>query len=149
MKLQTTNDGVARRHRDHIRRQAIVLHSSYSLSNKTTRLTAAFVGSIGNSTDIRYQLAWNFGAYLRDIPRRLGTSKALDAASDSLVTAHAHYCPGQFVANAEVLKKNSHALAMLRNDIDDKVQSRKSETLCAIMVIMITQVSTAQVKALM
>ena len=111
------------------------------LSNKTTSLTSALIGRIEEVIDIRFQLPWNFGGYLRQIPRRLGTSAALDTASDALVASHRDLCMGRRLEpNAEVLDKQTRALAVLRNDLGDDVKARSSETLCAIMVLMITQV---------
>ncbi|KAL8652272.1 MAG: hypothetical protein Q9226_004341 [Calogaya cf. arnoldii] len=118
----------------------IQLQPAWMLSNKTTSLTSALIGRIEEAVDIRFQLPWNFGGYLRQIPRRLGTSPALDAASDALVASHRDFCTGrQLEPDAEVLNKQTRALALLRNELGDDVKARSSETLCAIMVLMITQ----------
>lgn len=106
-----------------------------------TQLASAFVGKIDPTADIRYQLVWNFGAYLADIPRRLGTNPALDAASDALVAAHTNFCSnGHGVPDYAFLAKYSRALNVLRDELDDPDKAHSSETLCAIMLLMIIQV---------
>jgi Fungal specific transcription factor domain len=106
-----------------------------------TKLASALVYKIDPTTDIRYQLVWNFGGYLADVPRRLGTNPALDAASDALVAAHTDFCSsGRPGSECELLAKHSHALSVLRDALDDPVKAHSSETLCAIMLLMIVQV---------
>lgn len=114
-------------------------HPARVLSNGATRLRSAFVSSISPHVDIKFQLLWNFGGYLRYIPSRLGTSAALDAASDALVAAHRHYSLGSLV-NHKVLIKHSRALSALRYDLDDVAKAKTTETLCASTVLMIAQV---------
>lgn len=91
--------------------------------------------------DIRYQLLWNFGGYLADVPRRLGMNPALDVASDALVSVHTSFCSqGHYVHDPRVLAKYSKALVVLRDALDDPDKAYSSETLCAIMLLMIVQV---------
>lgn len=110
-------------------------------SNQITRLTSAFVGSINPTMDIKYQLLWNFGDYLADVPRRLGVNPALDVASDALVSVHTSFCSqGHYVHDPRVLAKYSKALVALRDALNDPDKAYSSETLCAIMLLMIVQV---------
>ena len=114
-----------------------------SPSNGLTRLSLAFVCNVDPSIDINVQLVWNFGAFLREVPRRLGTNEALDAASDALVTAYTWYTSssvGYRIPDTEALTKHSLALNALRNCLDDPVKAHSSETLCAIMLLQICQV---------
>ncbi|KAI4180389.1 MAG: hypothetical protein L6R41_007268 [Letrouitia leprolyta] len=108
-------------------------------SNGLSKLTSAFVHSVGQETDIRFQLAWNFGIYLTGIPRLLGRSVALDAATDALVAAHSGFCTGDLASNRSVWGKYSQALAVLRHDLDDVAKARSSESLCAVMLLSIVQ----------
>ena len=104
---------------------------SRRLSNKNTSLISAFIGRIEEIVEIRVQLLWNFGVYMREVPRRLGTSAALDAASDALVVSHREFCMARrFGSNHQVLYKHTCALAILRNQLGDTVKARLSETLC-------------------
>lgn len=76
-----------------------------------------------------------------DVPRRLGINLALDAASDALVAAHTNFCSnGRFVPEQGFLAKYSQALNALRDILDDPDKAYSSETLCAIMILMIVQV---------
>lgn len=106
-----------------------------------TKLASALVDKIDPTTDIRYQLVWNFGGFLADVPRRLGMSPALDAASDALIAAHTNFCSsGHPGLECELLAKYSHALNVLRDALDEPVKAHSSEALCAIMLLMIVQV---------
>lgn len=102
-------------------------------------MISAFVDSVNPSYDIRFQLSWNFGGFLVDVPRRLGTSAALDAAADALAASHARFCVGSS-PDQSLLAKHSRALRALRYDLNDCIKARSTETLCAIMILMIVQV---------
>ena len=115
-------------------------------SNQTTALASALGSKLGDVLDINFHLAWNFGVFLRQIPIRLGMSASLDAASDVLVAAHTPYCLGRFDPDPTVLKKHSRALLILRNDLNDVIKARTSETLSAVMILMIAQVRSFQAR---
>ena len=113
-----------------------------SPSNSLTQLTLAFVDKVNPSIDVSFQLVGNFGAFLREVPRRLGTNESLDAASDLLVTAYTRYCAGHIEPDGEVLVKHSRALSALSTCLNDPVTAHSSETLCSIMLLLICQVRT-------
>jgi hypothetical protein len=106
--------------------------------NHITSLTNSFVGAIKRSTDLRYNLWWSFGIFLEEVPRRLGSNEALDRAVDAVTTAHANFCTRQPVS-VQALAKYSHALKTLRVHLDDPLQARASNTLCAVMILLICQ----------
>lgn len=108
-------------------------------SNELTRLTSAFVKTIKRSTDLRYNLWWSFGSYLEDVPGRLGTSEALDRAVDALTTLHMDFCTRR-QASVEALAKYAQALRTMRVHLDDKVHAQSSNTLCAVMVLLVCQI---------
>ena len=110
-----------------------------SPSNGLTQLTAAFVSNIDISIDINIQLVWNFGVFLREVPRRLGVNEALDTASDALITAYTWYTGSRDspISHMEVLFKYSRTLKALRLCLNDPVKAHSSETLCSIMLIQI------------
>ena len=118
---------------------------SSNLSNSTTRLVSAFVVGIDPSADIRFQLAWNFGVFIEDVPRRLGANEALDAASDAIVTAYTRYRAGYVHNHPVVLLKHSRALAALGRGLDTPAVAHSSETLCAMMLLMTCQVGISQI----
>lgn len=105
-------------------------------------LARAFIETIRGTTDLRYNLGWSYGFYLYDIPRRLGTNEALDSSADALVTAHSSFCLQGFIS-VETLVKYSRALNVLRKYLDDPVKARTSDTLGAVALLLICQVSAA------
>lgn len=46
----------------------------------------------------------------------------------------------RFEPNHEILNKHTRALSVLRHELGDHIKARPSETLCAIMLLMITEV---------
>lgn len=105
---------------------------------ETTRLTQAFV-SVLEVRDLRYSLA-TYGSFLFDTPRRVGTSKALDASITALATTHHTLYSQQ--GSVKALPAWGRALAALREALRDPKQVTTTETLCAIYFIYICQVSS-------
>lgn len=105
-------------------------------------LMSAFAARISPDINIRYQLVLNFGCFLRDVVCRLGTNKALDTASEALVSAHKLFCAGYVDPDREQLVKQSQALSALRQAINDPDTVNCVETLCAVMILMIVEVRT-------
>lgn len=99
-------------------------------------LSSSLVHSLQIS-DIRYDLAY-YGPFLHDIPRRLGSSRALDAAVKSLVAAYPYFHGREFPPN--VFVNFGGSLRALRECLSDPVQARSSNTLCAVYLITICQV---------
>ncbi|KAJ5595149.1 uncharacterized protein N7459_001357 [Penicillium hispanicum] len=112
-------------------------------SSEHSLLATAFTSTIKRSTDFRYNLWWTFGAFLEDVPRRLGTNEALDRAVDAVTTAHASFCGGRGVT-IEMLTKYSRALSTLRVYLDDPVHAQSSSTLGAVMLLLACQTFLGQ-----
>ena len=112
---------------------------SPTLSNEATRAIGGFI-SILDVTDPRYDLVC-YGGFLKDIPRRLGTNRALDASVDALTSAFSSLYTREHSSAA--LATYGHAVYVLRICLDDPSMARSVETLCAIYFIMICQVSIA------
>ncbi|KAF2100248.1 hypothetical protein NA57DRAFT_73858 [Rhizodiscina lignyota] len=109
-----------------------------SPSNEVDSLSIAFGDMIKASTDLRYNLAWSFGDYLEEIPRRLGTNQALDTSAAALVEAHSVLCSrGDVTAGA--LDKYSLALSKLREYLDDPAKAGAPETICSVYLLLISQ----------
>lgn len=106
-----------------------------------------FVGSvidrvhITSESDLRYNLTWAFGGYLLEVPRRLGVNVALDAAADALVTCHLRFNSGVKAPSRKELTKYTYALGQLRVSLDDPLIAASSNTLCAVMLLTLCQVS--------
>lgn len=103
-------------------------------------LARTFIETIRGTTDLRYNLGWAYGFYLYDIPQRLGTNEALDSSADALVAAHSSFCADGLVS-LEAFKKYSQALNVLRTYLDDPMKARASDTLGAVALLLICQVS--------
>lgn len=111
-------------------------------SNQTYRLTGALIDIIKDSTDVRFNLAWTYGEFLNDAAQRLGTSEVLDASIMALVTAHAAICTRR-KDRTTALVQYSNALCTLRRTLDDPVKACHANTLCAIVVLLLCQVSAS------
>ena len=97
--------------------------------------------------DLRYNLAWAFGPFLEHVPQRLGRSSALDAAAKAVVAAHSSHCISRRQVSPNVLIDYSRALAHLRLAVNDITTAQSAETLCAIQLLLVCQVSSAPIVA--
>ena len=88
---------------------------------------------------MRFNLAWNYGDFLEDAVKRLGTNEALDASIKAIVAAHAAFCIHQDDLTTPLVLYSS-ALNKLRICLDDPVKARDVNTLCAVIVLLICQV---------
>ncbi|KAK5710860.1 hypothetical protein LTR17_018670 [Elasticomyces elasticus] len=93
---------------------------------------------IDPSIDFRYNIAYGYGVYWYDVPRRLGVNRALDAAVESAVEAHSSFCSRQSVPTHALLLY-SKALIALRETLDNAAAARSAETLCAVMILLVSQ----------
>lgn len=109
-------------------------------SSALTLTTDEFIGTMTISTGVRFNLVYWYGGFLKDIPARLGSNEALDSSVKALTAAHSSYCL-QHRATPDALVKYSAALRTLRFYLDDPVKACSSETLCAVMLLLICQVS--------
>lgn len=99
-------------------------------------LAASFAKTL-TITDVRYDITY-YGAFLRDTPRRLGSSVALDASVKAVVTACPYFRHQNFSPDAYMEYCNS--LRALRESLNDPVEARSPNTLCAVYLITICQV---------
>ncbi|KAF2665055.1 hypothetical protein BT63DRAFT_392410 [Microthyrium microscopicum] len=104
-------------------------------SNAMTLAASGFMSAL-QVTDIRYDLSI-YGAFFKEIPRRMGTNDALDASVYALTKASSSVRTHQ--VSPELYDSYSYALKMLRVCLDDPEKTRSSETLCAIYLLMILQ----------
>ena len=107
--------------------------------NELTRRTGAFVAVL-NVSDLRYDIS-GFGAFLRELPRRMGRNKALDAAVSALTAVF----PILYLQepSSTMLAAYVRALRCLRITLADRVTAQTPETLCAIYLITLCQASDA------
>jgi hypothetical protein len=121
-------------------RNEVVRRIAANPINSATLLGQRLVAAIKPQTDLRYNLAWAFGGYLVRVPQRLGVNEALDAAVDALVTAHQTFASCK-VITVSSLTKYSRALKALRRCLDNPLTAGTSETLCAVSVLLLVQVT--------
>lgn len=111
-----------------------------SLTPSSDKLTCALVGKLSETDDLRYHIAWTYGDYIRDIPKRIGRNNALDTAVAALVGLHSALRlkrESQISIPIEVLQKYAHAIKTLREYLDIPARARESETLCAVSLLLI------------
>lgn len=125
------------RQSDNIPSAPVILHHP---SNALDKLTISFIDNLSPSLDISIQLIGNFGGFLAYVPSRLGRNASLDTAADVLVAAYTRYRSHGCNPTSEVLIKHSRALNALRKSLGDPMQATSSETLGAVMVLLICQV---------
>lgn len=92
------------------------------------------------STDRRFNLAWTYGEFLQNVPSRLGSNKALDVAAEALVASHRDFSLRRPVT-PDNLAKYSDAIKALTRGINDPIASQSLETICAVILLTMCQVS--------
>jgi len=117
----------------HITREQI----ARMLSNQTTAVTSAFI-SVLEVKDTRYDLGV-YGEFLRGIPRRLGTSAALDASVHAVATSYSSIYSRR--KPVEVFESYGKGLRALRVSLSDPREASSANTICAFYLMMICQVS--------
>lgn len=108
-------------------------------SNKITILTSQYVQAIKLTTNLKYNLAWAYGFFMFEIPRRMNENEALDTAVNALICSHSNFCASKEVS-VETLSSYARALRSLRHCLDDPDKASQTETLCAVMLLLICQV---------
>ena len=108
--------------------------------NYQESMTAMMVNKL-SIKDLRYDVAWAFGPFVSEIPKRLGRSVALDSAARTFVLSlppgpHTRRHPG-----SDILESFATALRATRLALAHPVKSKSTDTLCAAYLLMICQVS--------
>ena len=129
----------------------LVRRISRSPSNAQTVLAMTLIDKVHltKDSDLRYNLTWAYGGFIQDVPRRLGKNAALDAAATSLALSHVRYSTGRRDVAPEELKAYINALKVLRNCLNDPVVARDANTLCAVMLLLFSQVKIYHVEQML
>ncbi|KAJ5935322.1 hypothetical protein N7466_004869 [Penicillium verhagenii] len=98
-------------------------------------LTIRFISTL-EIRDVRYDITY-YGPFLRDLPRRFGSSPVLDAAATALVSSYPYFQKRD--VPPAVLVKFGKAVKELRECLNNPVNARSPNTLCAIYLISICQ----------
>jgi hypothetical protein len=106
-------------------------------------LSSLLVSKLNINDDLRFHLSWAYGGFFDDLPSRIGSNEALDAAVDALVSAHSRLTLANraSVPDLDGLGKYTHAVTTLRVSLNDPIKAREANTLCAVWLLMICQVS--------
>ncbi|KAL6240199.1 hypothetical protein RBB50_012906, partial [Rhinocladiella similis] len=105
-------------------------------SCEQSRLAISIIDKIKPTVGIRHNLAWTYGDYLNDLPRRLGTNVALDTSTEAFLFAIQRSTNRGEVSAQSVLERYGVALTALRKCLDDPVKAKEPETLGAILLLM-------------
>lgn len=111
-----------------------------SPTNEQGRLEKAFLSKVMISDDLQYSLSWAYGSFLVEVPLRLGTNNALDAAARALVSVHTCFSSPSRTMSVQALSQYTQAITALRNSLDNPAQAYSSSTLCAVNILLIAQV---------
>ncbi|CAM1501208.1 Fc.00g103700.m01.CDS01 [Cosmosporella sp. VM-42] len=105
-------------------------------SSQITAVASAFISRL-EVNDIRYDITC-YGAFLADIPKRLGMNDALDASVSALNICFASLHTRD-TSSVEALTKYVQGLKALRVSLSNPVTAKTPETLVAIYFMMICQ----------
>ncbi|PSK57914.1 hypothetical protein B9Z65_9116 [Elsinoe australis] len=110
--------------------------------NTLDRIIGRFASNLDSDKNSNYQLPWNFGPFLEDVPRRLGRNAALDASADAVMTAYMAFrrrgTSDPDRNNQVCLNSYGRAVNALRACLSDE-RASSSETLCSTMMLLIVE----------
>lgn len=104
------------------------------------RLLGELVHIISLSTSLKYNFIYAYGGFLMRVPQHLGINEALDASTEAVIYAYTDFCRGSQKIAPRTLMLYTRALAALRLCLNDSGKACASETLCAVMILMVCQV---------
>ena len=99
-------------------------------------LVTSLLKTISPETEYRFSLLHSYGSFLQYLPKRLGTSEALDSASQALVLSHHDLCSKQSVSVRAIRAYNT-AIHKLRIALDDPVEAYSAHSLGAATLLVI------------
>lgn len=115
-----------------------VVSPSRNLASSTLVIASAFIEKL-EVTDLKHDLTLVYGDFLKHIPQRLGTNEALDAAVGAVI--HALPCLYTRQRSREAIGGYGRSLKTLVACLNDPAKAQSVDTLCAIYLIMICEVS--------
>ncbi|KAF5877158.1 putative transcription factor cys6 protein [Botrytis fragariae] len=103
--------------------------------NKDISVAGSFI-SVLEVKDIRYDIGV-YGAFLTEIPKRLGSSAALDASVNAISTSYTSIYSR--TKPVEALESYGRGLKALRVALNDPKEATEANTICAFYLMMICQ----------
>lgn len=104
--------------------------------NESSLLAQALVAELRPADDLRYSVTWLWGPHMIDLPCRIGTNRALDAALSTLLQVHQDIRTFSSAGNeTSLLSCYNKAIQTVRWKLQDPAALHDPETLCAIMLL--------------
>ncbi|TGO22442.1 hypothetical protein BPAE_0168g00130 [Botrytis paeoniae] len=103
--------------------------------NRTISVAGSFI-SVLEVKDIRYDIGV-YGTFLTEIPKRLGSSAALDASVNAISTSYTSIYSR--TKPVEALESYGRGLKALRIALNDPKEATEANTICAFYLMMICQ----------
>ncbi|KAL4789489.1 hypothetical protein BDV19DRAFT_374099 [Aspergillus venezuelensis] len=113
----------------------VLSHTARVPSSDTIDIAREFI-EVLEVTDIRYDVTW-YGPFLENLPRRIGSSPALDAAIGAVTSAVKTLRTHQ--NHQDAMGKYVNGWKALRTCLSDPEQTKSIHTVCAIYLMMICQ----------
>jgi hypothetical protein len=105
-------------------------------SSKASMITSNLLSML-EVKDTRFNLSI-YGDFIDQIPQRLGTNKALDAAAVALTTVMPYVYTHRY--SDKMYSSYARALKSTRMSLSNPAEAQAPETLCAIYLLMVCQV---------
>ncbi|KAI9152247.1 hypothetical protein HJFPF1_09476 [Paramyrothecium foliicola] len=109
-------------------------------ASQAARIVGSFVSRL-EVRDVRFDVS-SYGSFLRQLPARVHSSEALEAAMDAFSTAYSG--PSSRENTIERLQKYGSALKALRVCLSNPSKAVSVETLCAVYLVMLVQAWTGR-----
>lgn len=106
-------------------------------SNRATLNASSLISAL-QVTDVRFDLRI-YGPFFTELPRRLGRNRALDSSVHALTVSFPAVHTHQYTS--DMFKAYGEALGQLRASLRDPATAASVETMCAVYLIVICQVS--------
>ncbi|KAJ5693458.1 hypothetical protein N7462_002881 [Penicillium macrosclerotiorum] len=118
-----------------VSRNAQNIQTLIQIQMPSNKLAMSLISTL-DITDVRFDISY-YGQFLKEIPKRVGTSLALDASVKAVVTAYPYFRHQNFSPAAYL--EYCKSLRALRESLSDPIEARSTNTLCAVYLITICQ----------
>ena len=106
-------------------------------ANQITQVAGAFISRL-EVQDVRYDVS-TFGRFLQLLPQRIYSNEALETAMDAFSAAYSYDNYQGYSINW--LRKYNRSIKALRDHLNTPAKAKTVETLCAIYLLLLAQVS--------
>jgi len=113
--------------------------------NSNDSLTALIVSKLVVA-DPRYDIRWAYGPFLDEIPKRLGQSDALDAATKALMLTIPMSAEARRDPPVQALQSYTAAIGAIRRALSRRETARCMDTMCATYFLLLCQVRMTSIR---